>query len=401
MGLVVMGPEDGLATKVAADAQGIPFGLTNGLDIDQRSGVVYFTDSSWRYRRSDQKCGQTTYGSTYFLVGLPPLSSCSEIDQTRLRFLFQKELQTSDVGSLRRKIVPKKVAEDYLPILKEKEAFVISMDDMDGLHAWSFKFRGKLLNVREASHKQIMENAEIQSIKQILGLQHGKQYDSVKTLRYSHLIIMTDQHCLCYRFFALWYLPENSVKSADTMSKGAFNDFDKLSMGHVKENSDNGCGHCDSHLLGFIVAYYLLWKAYNHVSDLRAAALMSPKVRAEQFSLVVRDIPPPPQGQTRKEQVDSYFQTIYPDTFYRSAMVTNNKEVNTIWEELEGYKKKLARAEAIYAEEKHEGIRPTNKIGFLGLIGKKVDSIEYYSEKINELIPKLEAEQKATLKEKQ
>ncbi|CAL5324980.1 unnamed protein product [Camellia sinensis] len=41
-----------------------------------------------------------------------------------------------------------------------------------------FPLRGKLLNVREASHKQIMENAEIQSIKQILGLQHGKQYDS-------------------------------------------------------------------------------------------------------------------------------------------------------------------------------------------------------------------------------
>ncbi|CAL5324426.1 unnamed protein product [Camellia sinensis] len=52
---------------------------------------------------------------------------------------------------------------------------------------------GKLLNVREASHKQIMENAEIQSIKQILGLQYGKQYDSVKTLRYGHLMIMTDQ----------------------------------------------------------------------------------------------------------------------------------------------------------------------------------------------------------------
>ncbi|XP_028053931.1 dymeclin-like [Camellia sinensis] len=56
-----------------------------------------------------------------------------------------------------------------------------------------FPLRGTLLNVREASHKQIMENAKITSIKQILGLQHGKQYDSVKTLRYGHLMIMTDQ----------------------------------------------------------------------------------------------------------------------------------------------------------------------------------------------------------------
>ncbi|GBG92399.1 hypothetical protein CBR_g55332 [Chara braunii] len=56
-----------------------------------------------------------------------------------------------------------------------------------------FPLRGKLLNVREASHKQIMENAEINQIKQIMGLQHGKEYDSVKSLRYGHLMIMTDQ----------------------------------------------------------------------------------------------------------------------------------------------------------------------------------------------------------------
>ncbi|KAI3983053.1 hypothetical protein MKX01_035334 [Papaver californicum] len=44
-----------------------------------------------------------------------------------------------------------------------------------------FPLRGKLLNVREASHKQIKENVEID------------MYDSVKSLRYGHLMIMTDQ----------------------------------------------------------------------------------------------------------------------------------------------------------------------------------------------------------------
>ncbi|KAG0417511.1 DNA topoisomerase 2, partial [Dictyocoela roeselum] len=56
-----------------------------------------------------------------------------------------------------------------------------------------FPLRGKLLNVREATHKQIMENAEINNIKKILGLQHGKLYESVESLRYGHVIIMTDQ----------------------------------------------------------------------------------------------------------------------------------------------------------------------------------------------------------------
>ncbi|XP_030539127.1 DNA topoisomerase 2 isoform X2 [Rhodamnia argentea] len=60
-------------------------------------------------------------------------------------------------------------------------------------HYGVFPLRGKLLNVREASHSQIMENKEIQYVKQILGLQQNKDYDSVKSLRYGHLMIMTDQ----------------------------------------------------------------------------------------------------------------------------------------------------------------------------------------------------------------
>jgi hypothetical protein len=56
-----------------------------------------------------------------------------------------------------------------------------------------FPLRGKLLNVRDASTKQITDNAEISLIKQIMGLQHGKVYEDTKALRYGHLMIMTDQ----------------------------------------------------------------------------------------------------------------------------------------------------------------------------------------------------------------
>ncbi|KAF7836067.1 DNA topoisomerase 2 [Senna tora] len=60
-------------------------------------------------------------------------------------------------------------------------------------HYGVFPLRGKLLNVREASSKQIGENEEIQNIKKILGLQQNKEYTSVKSLRYGHLMIMADQ----------------------------------------------------------------------------------------------------------------------------------------------------------------------------------------------------------------
>ncbi|KAG9773579.1 DNA topoisomerase 2 [Exophiala dermatitidis] len=56
-----------------------------------------------------------------------------------------------------------------------------------------FPLRGKLLNVRDASIDQISKNAEIQNIKNFLGLQHKKVYTDTHGLRYGHLMIMTDQ----------------------------------------------------------------------------------------------------------------------------------------------------------------------------------------------------------------
>lgn len=52
------------------------------------------------------------------------------------------------------------------------------------------------MNVREATHKQILENAEINNLIKILGLQYKKKYETredLKTLRYGKMMIMTDQ----------------------------------------------------------------------------------------------------------------------------------------------------------------------------------------------------------------
>ncbi|GMM30774.1 DNA topoisomerase 2 [Martiniozyma asiatica (nom. inval.)] len=58
-----------------------------------------------------------------------------------------------------------------------------------------YPLRGKMLNVREASADQIMKNQEIQAIKQIMGLQHKKQYNlqNLNSLRYGRIMIMADQ----------------------------------------------------------------------------------------------------------------------------------------------------------------------------------------------------------------
>ncbi|KAK9088454.1 hypothetical protein Scep_027536 [Stephania cephalantha] len=197
----------------------------------------------------------------------------------------------------------------------------------------------------------------------------------------------------------------NVIAHSHATSNNTFNDLDKLSMGNVKAKSPRLWAFLVGTYWVSFVTLYLLWKAYHHVSDLRAAALNAAELKPEQYAIIVRDIPAVPQGKTRKEQIDSYFRTIHPETFYRSMVVTDNKQVNKIYEELEGYKKKLAHAEAVFeaskTASKPEGTRPTNKTGFLGLVGEKVDTITYCNEKIDELVPKLESEQKITIREKQ
>uniref|UniRef100_A0A0E0JMV3 Strictosidine synthase conserved region domain-containing protein n=1 Tax=Oryza punctata TaxID=4537 RepID=A0A0E0JMV3_ORYPU len=50
-GLMKVGPDGGEAQVVATEADGVPFHFLNGLDVDQATGDVYFTDSSSTYTR--------------------------------------------------------------------------------------------------------------------------------------------------------------------------------------------------------------------------------------------------------------------------------------------------------------------------------------------------------------
>lgn len=56
-----------------------------------------------------------------------------------------------------------------------------------------FPLRGKLLNVKDMTSKKIEATEEIANMKKILGLESGKKYADVKSLRYGSILIMTDQ----------------------------------------------------------------------------------------------------------------------------------------------------------------------------------------------------------------
>ncbi|XP_002972906.2 DNA topoisomerase 2 isoform X2 [Selaginella moellendorffii] len=154
---------------------------------------------------------QTSFGSKCELSPefLKKVSKCGVVDNVLswADFKQSKELKKNDGAKRQRLTGIAKLDDANDAGGKNSEACTLILTEGDSAKALAmsgisvvgrnhygvFPLRGKLLNVREATHKQIMDNAEITSIKQILGLQQGKGYENTKSLRYGHLMIMTDQ----------------------------------------------------------------------------------------------------------------------------------------------------------------------------------------------------------------
>jgi len=52
--------------------------------------------------------------------------------------------------------------------------------------------KGKVINVRDATIQQLMNNEEINNLKQIIGLKQGKDYKDTSDLRYGKVLLLTD-----------------------------------------------------------------------------------------------------------------------------------------------------------------------------------------------------------------
>jgi hypothetical protein len=50
-GLLMVEPLGGMAKQLATSAEGVPFRFTNALDINSKTGEVYFTDTSIFFQR--------------------------------------------------------------------------------------------------------------------------------------------------------------------------------------------------------------------------------------------------------------------------------------------------------------------------------------------------------------
>ena len=77
-----------------------------------------------------------------------------------------------------------------------KSGIISGLSREDRNYIGVYPMKGKMLNIRGESINKITSNKEINDIKQIIGLEHGKKYteETIQTkLRYGKIIFMTDQ----------------------------------------------------------------------------------------------------------------------------------------------------------------------------------------------------------------
>lgn len=175
-----------------------------------------------------------------------------------------------------------------------------------------------------------------------------------------------------------------------------FTDIDKLSISNVSAGSQRFWIHLLMEYLFTLWACFILYKEYSNVAFMRLHFLATQQRRAEQFTVVVRNVPHV-SGHSISESVDQFFQRNHPEHYLGHQEVYNANKFARLIRRKQRLQNWLDYNQIKF--EKHPDKRPTRMTGFLGLCGEKVDAIDFYAEKIRELDKRITAERQRVLKD--
>ncbi|XAR61233.1 hypothetical protein NMG60_11034879, partial [Bertholletia excelsa] len=167
-----------------------------------------------------------------------------------------------------------------------------------------------------------------------------------------------------------------------TIKDLTYSDIDKLSISNVPPRSKRFWAHLG---MAYAVSFwtcYVLYQEYKIVANLRLHFLASETRRPDQFTVLVRNVPPDPD-ESVSEHVEHFFCVNHPDHYLTHQIVYNTNNLAKLVA-----KKRSLLNWLIYYQNKFERNntkRPTTKTGFCGLWGKTVDAIDYYTAEIERL----------------
>ncbi|KAK4728262.1 hypothetical protein R3W88_021250 [Solanum pinnatisectum] len=173
-------------------------------------------------------------------------------------------------------------------------------------------------------------------------------------------------------------------------------DIDKLSISNIKPKSLKFFVHIAMEYLFTLWTCFMLYKEYGRVAAMRLKFLASQDRHAEQFTVLVRNVPYESK-RAITDSVENFFKKNHPDDYLCHQAVYNaNKFAKLV--------RKRARLQnwLDYNQlkfERNPEKRPITKKGFLGLWGDRVDSIDYYKQQLKDFDRRLTMERESILKD--
>ncbi|XP_021889070.1 calcium permeable stress-gated cation channel 1-like [Carica papaya] len=166
-------------------------------------------------------------------------------------------------------------------------------------------------------------------------------------------------------------------------------DIDKLSISNIPRGSDRYWTHVVMAYAFTFWTCYVLMKEYEKVANMRLHFLASEKRRPDQFTVLVRNVPPDPD-ESVSELVEHFFLVNHPDHYLTHQVVYNANKLAKLVKKKKKLRNWLDYYQLKYSRNSSQ--RPLMKTGFLGLCGEKVDAIDHYTSEIEKTSKEIVAE---------
>ncbi|KAJ9173253.1 hypothetical protein P3X46_016410 [Hevea brasiliensis] len=163
--------------------------------------------------------------------------------------------------------------------------------------------------------------------------------------------------------------------------------LDSFSISNVNDGSNRLWIHFSAAYIFTGAVCYLLYCEYLYISSKRIACFYSSKPQPHQFTILVRGIPST-CGRSFSEIVESFFMEYHSSTYLSHLVIHQTSRIRGLISDAEKLYRRLARIKS----ENHSK-QNFKRDGFLGLFGRKVNLLDHYEKKLEDLEDNVRMEQ--------
>ncbi|XP_022741388.1 CSC1-like protein HYP1 [Durio zibethinus] len=162
--------------------------------------------------------------------------------------------------------------------------------------------------------------------------------------------------------------------------------LDSFSISNVDDGSNRLWIHfCAAYIFTGVVCY-LLYYEYNYISLKRTAYFYSSKPQPHQFTILVRGIPTSSES-SLSQVVENFFTEYHPSTYLSHAVVRQTSKIRSLMNDAGKLYRRLGHLKSTNSQQRFK------RDGFLGLFGRKVDLVDHYEKKLEDIEDNVRLEQ--------